>query len=197
MEKTIFILDDDTGVRETLRIILESDGYKAVCLFDEASLHKALRQRSPLAILLDVNLPGRSGLEILKDLTRYSVPVVMISGYGDISTAVAAMKGGALDFIQKPLKRGDVLDRLKNIDTVFSRNHKIAIQRTLSVNLPGREPLTRRERDVAQLVAAGSSNKEIAEALGISYRTVEDHRANIMRKLGVKSGHELVIAILK
>jgi len=197
MEKTIFILDDDTGVRETLRIILESDGYKAVCLFDEASLHKALRQRSPLAILLDVNLPGRSGLEILKDLTRYSVPVVMISGYGDISTAVAAIKGGALDFIQKPLKRGDVLDRLKNIDTVFSRNHKIAIQRKLSLNLPGREPLTRRERDVAQLVAAGSSNKEIAEALGISYRTVEDHRANIMRKLGVKSGHELVIAILK
>ena len=107
MEKTIFILDDDTGVRETLRIILESDGYKAVCLFDEASLHKALRQRSPLAILLDVNLPGRSGLEILKDLTRYSVPVVMISGYGDISTAVAAMKGGALEaFVEARQPRG-------------------------------------------------------------------------------------------
>lgn len=110
MEKTVFVLDDDPVVRETLRIILESDGCKATCFFDEASLHEALRQRSPLAILLDVNLPARSGLKVLKDLKKYSVPVVMISGYGDIPTAVAAVTGGALDFLQKPLKRFDVLN---------------------------------------------------------------------------------------
>ena len=198
MEKTIFILDDDADVRETLRVILESGGYKGVCFADETGLTEATRTQCPLAILLDVNLPGRSGLEILKDLATYSVPVVMISGHGDIPTAVAAMKYGALDFIQKPVRRGDILDRLKNIAPVLSRNPNTAIQQTISsLNFAGREPLTRRERDVLQLAATGSSNKEIAKKLGISYRTVEDHRSNSMHKLGLKNIAELLITVLK
>jgi FixJ family two-component response regulator len=198
MEKTIFILDDDADVRETLRTILESGGYKAVCFADENSLMEATLQRCPLAILLDVHLPGRSGLEILKDLATYPAPVVMISGHGNIPVAVSAIKDGALDFIQKPLKRGDILDRLENIVAASSRDQKTLLQQRISsLNFPGREPLSARERDVLQLAATGSSNKEIAEILGISYRTVEDHRSNFMRKLGLKNIAELLMTVLK
>lgn len=198
MEKTIFILEDDAGVRETLCTILESDGYKRVCFFDEISLLESMRQRCPLAILLGVNLRSRSGLEILKDLVPYSVPVVMISGHGDIPTAVAAMKNGASDFIEMPLKREDILDRLENIVTgVPSNPNRTLKERISSLNFAGREPLTRRERDVLQLAAIGSSNKKIGKMLGISFRTVEDHRSKIIHKLGFKSLAELLIAILK
>jgi FixJ family two-component response regulator len=198
MEKTIFILEDDAGVRETLRTILESDGYKRVCFVDEISLLESMRQFCPLAILLGVNLRSRSGLEILKDLVPYSVPVVMISGHGDIPTAVAAMKNGASDFIEMPFKREDILDRLENIVTgVPSNLDRTLKERIFSLNFAGREPLTRRERDVLQLAAIGSSNKEIGETLGISHRTVEDHRSKIIHKLGFKSLAELLIAILK
>ncbi|MDI1265703.1 MAG: LuxR C-terminal-related transcriptional regulator [bacterium] len=198
MERTIFILDDDAGVRDTLRTLLEAGGYKGVCFADEAGLLEATRQRCPLAILLDVNLPGRSGLEILKDLATYAVPVVMISDQGDVPTVVESMRNGALDFLEKPFKCEDILGRLANIRTGVAGNRTVALQQKISsLNFPGREPLTRRERDVLQLAATGCSNKEVAEKLGISYRTVEDHRSNIMHKLGLKNIAELLITVLK
>lgn len=194
----IFILDDDEGVRTTLSTILASGGYKGVCFADEDSLFEAMRRFSPAAILLDVNLPGRSGLEILKDLASYPAPVIMISGYGDISTAVTAIKSGARDFIQKPFKGREILDQLKRIFAEFPRDSSTAIrQKVSSLNFPGSEPLTRRERDVLQLVACGRSNKEVGEILGISYRTVEDHRSNIMHKAGVNNIAGLLAAVLK
>ena len=165
---------------------------------DETSLLEAIRKRCPTAIMLDVNLPGRSGLEILKDLAIYPVPVVMISGHGDIPTAVTAMRDGAVDFIQKPFKRENILDRLGKLSTGFSGHSNEPLQQKISsLNFPGHAPLTRRERDVLQLAATGSSNKEIGEILHISYRTVEEHRSNIMHKLGVKNIAELLIAVLK
>jgi FixJ family two-component response regulator len=197
MGKSIFILDDDADVRETLCAILKSGGYMGVCFVDETSLMEAMRQRSPAAILLDVNLPERSGLEILRNLAAYTTPIVMISGHGDISTAVKAMKDGAVDFIQKPFKSRDLLDRLGKI-TGPSRDINTALQQKISsLDFPGCEQLTRREQDVLQLAATGSSNKEIGEMLGISYRTVEEHRFNSLHKLGVKNIAELLIAVLK
>ena len=193
----IFILDDEVNVRETLRIILGAGGYHAVCFANESSLMEAMRRRSPSGVLLDVNLPGRSGLDILKDLAAYPAPVLMISGQGDIPTAVAAIKDGAIDFIQKPFKSEEILDRLGKIVAGVPADRGKALERKISaMNFPGREPLTRRERDVLQLVATGSSNKEIGETLGISYRTVEEHRSNIMHKLGTKNIAELLIAVL-
>jgi FixJ family two-component response regulator len=195
--KEIFILDDEADVRETLCTILDAGGYKGVCFADETSLLEAIRRRCPAGVLLDVNLPGRSGLDILKDLTVYHVPILMMSGQGDIPTAVTAIKDGAIDFIQKPFKSKEVLDRLGRIVAGFSRDRGSALQRKISsMNFPGREPLTPRERDVLQLVATGSSNKSVGETLGISYRTVEEHRSNIMHKLGVKNVAELLIAVL-
>ena len=198
MEKTVFILDDNANARETLCTILNSGGYKAVSFADETSLHEAIQQRCPLAVLLDINLPGKSELEILKHLATYYVPVIMISCFGDIPAAVAAMKAGALDFIRRPFTRGDILDRLENIDNVFSRNrNRSHLQKISSLNFPGREPLTRRERDVLQLATIGYSSKQIAETLGIGYRTVEEHRSSIVHKLGYKNITELLITLMK
>ena len=178
-------------------IILASGGYKGVCFADEAGLFEAMRSFNPDAILLDVNFPGRSGLEILRDLANYTVPVVMISGYGDIPTAVTAIKSGARDFIQKPFKGMEILDQLKSIVAELPDDSSTIRQKVSSLNFPGRKPLTRRERDVLQLVASGSSNKEVGQMLGISYRTVEDHRSKIMHKIGVNNIAELMIAVLK
>ncbi len=194
----IFILDDEEGVRQTLCAILDSGGYKGVCFANDASLLEAIRRHCPAAVMLDVNLPGRSGLEILKDLAAYATPVVMISGSGSISTAVTSMKDGALDFIEKPFKRGDILERLQKIVARFASGNNTSIeQRVSSFNIPGREPLTRRERNVLQLLVTGAPNKQIGEMLGISYRTVEEHRSKIMHKLGLKNIAELLIAVLK
>jgi len=195
--KEIFILDDDADVRETLCTILESGGYNPVCFADETSLLESIRRRCPAGVLLDVNLPGRSGLEILKDLAVYHLPVLMISGQGDVATVVTAIRDGAIDFLQKPFKSKEVLDRLDKMVGSLSLESSTALERRISLkSFPGREPLTRRERDVLQLVATGSSNKHIGETLGISYRTVEEHRSNIMHKLGVKNVAELLIAVL-
>lgn len=195
--KEIFILDDEAEVRETLCTILKSASYKPVCFADETSLMEAMRRRYPVGVLLDVHLPGRSGLDILKDLAAYHVPILMISDHGDIANAVAAIKNGAIDFIQKPFSSRDILDPLGKVTAGFSRDTGTALKRKISMkNFPGREPLTPRERDVLELVATGSSNKEIGEALGISHRTVEEHRSNIMHKLGVKNVTELLIAVL-
>lgn len=194
----IFILDDEEDIRNALCTILDSSGYNGVCFADEISLLEAIRQRCPAAVLLDVDLPGRSGLDILKDLAAYTIPVIMISGHGDIPMAVTAMRDGAHDFIQKPFKRGDILDSLGKVVATFSRESNTALrQRISTLNFPGREPLTRREREVLQLAATGSTSKEIAEILHISYRTVEEHRSNLMHKLGVKNVAELLIAVLK
>ncbi|MBN8991330.1 MAG: response regulator transcription factor [Rhizobiales bacterium] len=197
-EREIFILDDEADVREALRTILQSGGYKPVCFADDVGLLETVRRRCPVAILLDVNLPGRSGLEILKDLADCPAPVVIISGRGDIPTAVTAIKEGAQDFIQKPFRGGELLGLLEKLLAASStRCHEALGKKISSVNFPGREPLTRRERDVLRQVVIGASNKEIATALGISFRTVEEHRSNIMRKLGVKNAAELIIAVLK
>src|SRR5437764_1108042 len=115
MKRTVFVFDEDADVRETLRTILEPGGYKGVCFADDTSLLEATRRRCPLAVLLGLNLQPRSGLEVLKDLRIFSVPVIVISGSGDVPTVVAAMKDGAVDFVQKPFERGDILERLENI----------------------------------------------------------------------------------
>lgn len=198
MEREVFILDDDPDVRETLRTMLEIGGYTVVCFSDSTGLLETVRRRCPVCILLDVNLPGRSGLEVLKDLRNYPVPVLMISGVGDIPTAVAAVRDGALDFIPKPFNRADILARLERIIAEFTpRSSGVLDQRIVSMRFAGRQPLTPRERDVLRLVVAGHSNKDIGSELRISHRTVEEHRSNVMHKLGAKNVAELLVAVLK
>jgi len=195
----IFVVDDDPAVRETLSVVLSAGGYEVICFADGAALLAVARSRTPACILLDVHIPGKSGLDILKELRGedYPAPIFMISGQGDITMAVSAIKNGALDFIEKPFRGGEIVARLNEAIGAFARRQaENSSTKIGSLHFPGREPLTRREREVLEQVASGASNKEAGRTLGISPRTIEDHRANIMKKLGAKNAADLIRIVM-
>ncbi|HEY3793973.1 MAG TPA: response regulator [Bradyrhizobium sp.] len=193
----IFVVDDDPAVRETLSLVLSAGGYQVICFADGAALLAVARSRTPACILLDVHIPGKSGLDILRELRGedYPAPIFMISGQGDISMAVSAIKNGALDFIEKPFRGSEIVARLDEAIDAYARRQGHA-SKAASLHFPGREPLTRREREVLEQFASGSSNKEAGRQLGISPRTIEDHRANIMKKLGARNAADLIRIVL-
>jgi len=195
----IFVVDDDPAVRETLSLVLSAGGYQVICFADGAALLAVARSRTPACILLDVHIPGKSGLDILKELhgEDYPAPIFMISGQGDISMAVSAIKNGALDFIEKPFRGSEIVARLDEAIDAYARRHADGqASKAASLHFPGREPLTRREREVLEQFASGASNKEAGRQLGISPRTIEDHRANIMKKLGARNAADLIRIVL-
>jgi FixJ family two-component response regulator len=195
----IFVVDDDPAVRATLEVVLSAGGYEVVCFADGAALLAVARNRTPACILLDVNIPGKSGLDILKELRGedYPAPIFMISGQGDIATAVSAIKNGALDFIEKPFRGNEIVSRLEEAISAYARRQTdTAVSKIATMHFPGREPLTRREREVLEQFASGASNKEAGRQLGISPRTIEDHRANIMKKLGARNATDLIRIVL-
>jgi FixJ family two-component response regulator len=195
----IFVVDDDPAIRDMLSMVLSAGGYEVICFADGAALLSVARSRSPSAILLDVHIPGKSGLDILKELhgEDYPAPIFMISGQGDISMAVNAIKSGALDFIEKPFRGSEIVARLNEaIDAYARRQTQNPASNVATLHFPGREPLTRREREVLEQFTSGSSNKEAGRTLGISPRTIEDHRANIMKKLGAKNAADLVRIVM-
>jgi FixJ family two-component response regulator len=195
----IFVVDDDPAVRETLSLVLSAGGYEVICFADGAALLAVARTRTPACVLLDVHIPGKSGLDILKELhgEDYPAPIFMISGQGDIAMAVSSIKGGALDFIEKPFRGSEIVARLNEaIDAYARRKSDNAASKIQALHFPGREPLTRREREVLEQFTAGASNKEAGRQLGISPRTIEDHRANIMKKLGARNAADLVRIVM-
>jgi FixJ family two-component response regulator len=193
----IFVVDDDPAVRETLSVVLSAVGYEVICFADGPALLAVARSRSPVCIFLDVHIPGRSGLDILKELHAedYPAPIFMISGQGDIAMAVDAIRNGALDFIEKPFRGKAIVARVEEAVGVFARR-QASDPKPAPLHFPGREPLSARERDVLGLLASGASNKEAGRQLGISPRTIEYHRANIMKKLGAKNAAELIRIVL-
>jgi FixJ family two-component response regulator len=195
----IFVVDDDPAVRDTLSVVLSAGGYKVICFADGAALLAVARTRTPACILLDVHIPGKSGLDILKELhgEDYPEPIFMISGQGDIAMAVSAIKSGALDFIEKPFRGSEIVARLDEaIEAHARRKAENSACRIASMHFPGRELLTRREREVLEQFIAGASNKEAGLHLGISPRTIEDHRANVMKKLGARNAADLVRIVM-
>jgi FixJ family two-component response regulator len=195
----IFVVDDDASIRETLSLVLSGAGYQVSCYADGVALLAAARMRTPVCILLDVQIPGKSGLDILKELrdADYPAPVFMISGYGDIAMAVDAIKSGALDFIEKPFVGKDIIARVQSAVGALSQRRPADMAPKLVIrHFPGREPLTRREREVLEQLSAGSSNKEAGRQLKVSSRTIEYHRANIMKKLGARNVADLMRTVL-
>jgi FixJ family two-component response regulator len=183
----IFVVDDDPAVRETLSMVLSAGGYQVICFADGAALLAVARGRTP------------SGLDILKELhgEDYPAPIFMISGQGDIAMAVNAIKGGALDFIEKPFRGSEIVARLDEAIGAYARRHaEDSASKIASLHFPGREPLTRREREVLEQFTSGASNKEAGRHLGISPRTIEDHRANIMKKLGARNAADLIRIVM-
>jgi FixJ family two-component response regulator len=194
----IFVVDDDPAVRQTLSVLLSRAGYEVVCFADGRALLAAARLRCPICIFLDVYIPGMSGLDILKELHAedYPAPIFIISGEGDIPMAVSAVKNGALDFIEKPFRGSEIIVRLEEALHAYEQRQSSDLSPKNPRHFPGREPLTRREREVLEQISSGASNKEAGRQLGISPRTIEYHRANIMKKLGARNATDLLRIVL-
>ncbi len=191
----VFIVDDDWAVGDALSIVLSLEGYRPKTFAEGQAFLAAARARTPACIILDVHMPGRSGLDILKDLNAqdYPAPILIISGQGDIPMAVEAIKHGAVDFIEKPFDAETVVTRVRDVTTAWVRRRDGG--RDLDATLtyfPGHDLLTPREREVLTQIRAGASNREAGRQLGISSRTIEVHRARIMEKLGAKNAADLV-----
>ena len=191
----ILIVDDDPMACASLSMLFTQEGYRVITFADGAGFLAAARMRPPACILLDVHMPAKSGLELLKniDARTYPTPIIMMASRGDISMAVAAIKAGAYDFVEKQ-KADMILIRVRDaIDARSARQHQGSYDNgSLSQAFPGYDRLTGREREVRDQVTAAASSKEAGRRLGISPRTVENHRVQIMQKLGAKNTADLL-----
>jgi two-component system, LuxR family, response regulator FixJ len=188
----IFIVDDDPAVRDALRLVFELEGYRVTAFAEGTTFLATARSRTPACVIIDVHMPGRSGLEVLGELgSHYQAPVFMISGQGDIPMAVEAIRQGAHDFIEKPFDADTVVARVREAIDARQRAGQKSGDSPLAA-FAGEEHLTPREREVLERIALGASNKEAGRQLGISPRTIEVHRARIMEKLGARNTADLV-----
>jgi len=188
----IYIVDDDPAVREAVAFLVESVGYDFVVCASGAELLQQLDDKRPSCIVLDIRLPGVSGLELQRDLKKRGTPaaVVFITGHGDIPKAVRAMQNGAVDFLEKPFDDQILLDRISDALTTSAEAFTArAKQASIERRLAG---LTDREREVLMLIIAGRTTKAIAAELDIAIKTVENHRHNLMTKAGVGSVTQLI-----
>jgi len=190
--RTVFVVDDDDAVRSSLRLLLKSVGL-AVSTFDSAQAFlDAYSEQWAGCILLDVRMPGMSGPALQEQLTLRGsmLPVIFLTGHGDVSMAVEAMQNGAFDFLEKPFHDQELLDRVHRALAEDDRvRRQLAEQETLRSRF---DSLTPREREVLEQVARGSSNKVMAYDLQISQRTIEIHRSRIMEKMQAPSLAHLV-----
>ena len=192
----IFVVDDEIATRETLSRALEGAGYEVVCFADGAALLQQLRSRIPVCIFLEVRLPDRAGLDLLKRLREEGcpAPVFVTSANGDIATAVEAVRSGAVDFIEKPVDGDRLVERMEAaIEEHAQPDDGLP---DIVMHMPGCAPFTRREREVLARIAVGETNKEAARRLGLSSRTIEGYRASIMRKVGARNAAELLRRVL-
>lgn len=192
IEAVIHIIDDDAAVRDSLAFLLESAEFQTRTYESAAAFLRRLPEIEPGCVITDVRMPGMSGLELLQRLDDLQVglPVIVITGHGDVSLAVEAMKGGAADFIEKPFGDDAILAALnsalnRQADQSIQDGERVAIGRRLAL-------LSTRERQVLNGVVHGKPNKIIAHELGISPRTVEVYRANLMTKMQAQGLSELV-----
>jgi two-component system response regulator FixJ len=196
-EPTVFVVDDDSAMRDSLRWLLESVGLKVRTYPTAADF---LREYDPAlagCLILDIRMPGMSGLDLQAELARRGagLPTIVVTGHAEVAMAVRAVKAGALDFIEKPFSDQLLLDRVRQALEIDRQDREVRRRREDACRRL--ETLSAREREVLELVAAGKANKEIAVALKLSPKTVEVHRAHVMSKMATDSLAELVrVAIL-
>lgn len=192
----VYVVDDDTAVRDALSLLIRSMGYD-VQSFDNAPDFLDAYVDGPGCLVLDVRMPQMSGLDLQAALIeRHAIlPIIFMTGHGDVPMAVQAMRGGAVDFLQKPLRDQDLLDRINEALRKDAENRELLTQR--QETLKRLEQLTAREREVLDLVVAGKANKVIAYELDVSQRTVEIHRARVMEKMRATSLAHLVRMVVE
>jgi len=191
-DRTVYLIDDDDAIRRSAGFMLKSSGYAVQTYESGTAFLKVVKNLEPGCVLLDVRMPGLDGIEVQRELRNRGVvlPVIVMTGHGDIGVAVRAMKAGALDFIEKPFEKAQILRAIEEgFAWLQSRSRGRARREEAVARL---EVLTPREKDVLQGLAQGLPNKTIAYDLGISPRTIEIHRANLMSKLGLSSLSEVL-----
>jgi len=191
-DPTAYVVDDDESIRTLWRWLMESNGIAVQTFATAAEFIESYPGGNPGCLLLDLRLPGMSGLELQKYLSSrdIEIPIVFVTGHGDVPTAVSALKGGAVDFIQKPFGYLEVVSIIRKAFQRDAENREKRARRSRTAGLLA--ALTEREREVLQRIIAGKPNKIIAGELNISLKTVEFHRAKVMEKTGVDSVAELV-----
>ena len=197
LDQIVFVVDDDDAVRDSLQMLLRSVGLPVEAYADAGEFLDAFDPQRPGCLLLDVRMPGISGLDLQRRLSRMGVllPIIFITGHGDVPMAVQAIQDGAIDFIQKPFHDQALLDRIQEaLRLDAERREEIAERAEIDRRL---ERLTPRERQVLDLVVAGHANKVIAGELGLSQRTVEIHRAKVMEKMEADSLAHLVRMVVR
>jgi FixJ family two-component response regulator len=197
--REVFIVDDDPTARESLATLLTDAGFEVTLFADGTSVVEGARAKTPACIILDLHMPGGSGLDILTklDAKRYSAPILVVSGRSDIPIVVEAIKRGAFDYIEKHRVGDDLVARVHEaVDAVAQRASSYGAWDPARPAFPGSTSLTPREHEVLAQIVACASNKEAAMKLGISRRTVEIHRAHIMQKLGAKNSVDLMRIVL-
>ena len=196
-EPTVFVVDDDPGVGDSIRLLLRSVGLPSKTFLSANEFLAAYDPERAGCLVLDVRMPGMSGLDLQARLQEMesTLPIIFVTAHGDVPMAVNAVKAGAVDFIQKPFRDQELLDKIQE---ALEADVRIRAQRGDLVEIRGRlETLTPRETEVLVLVVEGKPNKNIARALGISQRTVEIHRARVMEKMQVRSVSKLVQLVIK
>lgn len=191
-EPTVFVVDDDQAVRAALRLLLEGAGIKAELFSTAREFLDNYTADRPGCLLLDVRMPGMSGLELQSSLSHHDIhlPVIIITGHGDVPMAVSAIKSGVMDFIEKPFSGQRLLERIRE---ALHQDAKARQRRASCSAIAERIALlSPREKEVMNRVVAGQYNKVIAAQLGISVSTVEAHRKHIMQKLGTESLSDLI-----
>jgi FixJ family two-component response regulator len=192
----VMVVDDDTGVRNAMRALLKSVGLENALYASAQEFLATYQPTQPGCLLLDIRMPGMSGLELQQQLNLRGavIPVIFMTGHGDIPMAVDAMQHGAFDFLQKPFRDQDLLDRIQRALIKDGELRKsLGEHSRIKAHL---DTLTPREREVLDLMTQGKQNKAIGQDLGVSPRTVEIHRARVMEKMGAHSVAELVRMML-
>ncbi|HRE13038.1 MAG TPA: response regulator [Usitatibacteraceae bacterium] len=196
LEATVYVIDDDESIRELLGWLMKRNGIRAETFSHARAFLKAYRPEAPGCLVLDLFMPGMSGLELQQYLKESGIemPVIFLSGRADVPKAVHAVKSGAIDFIEKPFDYRKIVDLVRDcLERDASGRESRARERRHAGHLAS---LTQREREVLERVVAGKVNRVIAEEMAISIKTVEAHRARIMEKFAVDSLAELVQATL-
>ncbi|MBU0639726.1 MAG: response regulator transcription factor [Planctomycetes bacterium] len=191
-EPTVFVVDDDPGMRGSLRWLIESVGLRVKVFESAREFLAAYDPERPGCVVLDVRMPGMSGLELHEELSSMhgAVPAIIITGHGDVPMAVRAMKAGAVDFLEKPFGDQVLLDCIRKAIRQDATSRRERAQRAEAAARLMR--LTPREHEVMSLVVAGKANKQVAAELGLSEKTIEAHRARVMEKTQSDSLAELV-----
>ena len=195
-EATVFVVDDNVGVRKSLRALLESAGLAVETYASGEEFLAAYDPERPGCLVLGVRLRHGSGLDVQDELRRRktTLPIIVLTGHGDVSSSVRALKAGAADFLQKPAPPKVLLERVRAAIDSDRQARAVTTERAAVMNRLAH--LTPREREVAELLIAGKTSKEIAVAMNVSVRTVEGHRRMVFSKMNVSSATQLVRTVL-